>query len=117
MKRNTRLDLYRHHLKCQHDGEVVLKAGERAFFPSSPHHATFRSMGDGGETNRFQSNMLLEQIGIHPEMTAAEITALIRRRLSRTVTDSQNPTGQEELTVLLQSVVDFCEETIIEKEG
>ncbi len=50
-------------------------------------------------------------------MTATEITALVRRRLDNMVLDPDNLTGQKEVSVLFQSVMDFCEEPIIEKDS
>ena len=117
MKRSTRVDEYKRYLKCQHDGEVVLKAGEHCFFPDSLHCTPSQSKNNGTSTNCFQSHELLSQMGIKTEMTATEIVALIRRRLDRMVIDEKHPTGQQEIVTLLKSVVDFCEEPIIEKDS
>ncbi|MBN2095918.1 hypothetical protein JW752_00770 [Candidatus Peregrinibacteria bacterium] len=115
--KSTRLNFYKRHFGCRHDGETVLKAGENAFFPSDPHHLSLRTASDGTTTNRFQSHLLLEQIGIQPEMTAAEVTALVRSQIDKTVAHSDHPEGQREVATLLQAVVDFCEEAVIDKQN
>jgi len=110
--RNTKLDFYKVHFKCQHDGETVLKAGEMAFFPGGPHDASMRLLDDKTITDRFPSNFLLEQIGIKSTMTAPEVVTLVRKCLEKTMVPSDHPEGQEELSVLLQSVLQFCEEEV-----
>ncbi len=110
--KKTRLDLYKGYFGCQHNGETVLKAGEQAFFPSDPHGAPLQSIDGGGITNRFQSHELLEQIGIQPEMTAPEITALARKKLRDTVAGTDHMEGREEMAALLKAVLDFCEDPV-----
>ncbi len=72
-----RLQIYRKHFNCRHDGETLLVAAEHALFPEGPHNMPLQKLDDGSVTNRQSSRKNFEEWGVRAEMTRDEIISLL----------------------------------------
>ena len=68
-----KIDDYKQHYNCSHDGEALLMAADMDFFPEGPHNAPFQALEGGGFTNHPSTRTLFEAWGIEIESNRDEI--------------------------------------------
>lgn len=66
----TLLELYKSNWQHDHDGETVLRAAERGFFPKNHE-----------EDSPISTSVFLSELGIEPEMNRDEILILLASRM------------------------------------